>query len=316
MPLTSAWFVAAAASVTVVGGAPTVLADRPQDVVCPHRLPNCQVIAEDPGDSSAASPQQGGSGGGGSDTRCYDDLSGRDLEVPCYLEGQGWWSAQYACYLQPADPPIEADDPRWNTRGDWRGDPQEDGENGAAYQSYCPSDPGRSYMWLPGAPDGQPVDLEALAQRAVEQMRLRGPDIGIAPEPGSEGGLVGVPVWMWNAGEEPGSDGPVTESASAGAVTVTAVAAVERIVWDMGDGTSVTCTTNGTPYDASAGMAESPDCGHVYTRTSDGEPGGQYRIVATTTWRVEWRGGGESGVITTERSSTAAVTIGELNVLN
>ena len=83
----------------------------------------------------------------------------------------------------------------------------------------------------------------------------------------------------------------------------------------MGDGHSVTCTRPGTPYHESLGNRRSPDCGHVYTQPSLTEPGGTYRVTATTTWQVVWAGGGDSGVITLTRSSTTTVEIRELQVL-
>ncbi|MFB7763694.1 hypothetical protein [Streptomyces xiamenensis] len=63
-------------------------------------------------------------------------------------------------------------------------------------------------------------------------------------------------------------------------------------------------------------MAESPDCGHIYTSPSAGQPGDRYALEATTTWSVPWEGGGESGTITTTRTSNSTVAIGELHVVN
>ena len=62
-------------------------------------------------------------------------------------------------------------------------------------------------------------------QIAIENMHLRAIDIGIAPEPGPDSiGLVGMPVWMWAANPDEHTVGPITESASAGGITVTATA--------------------------------------------------------------------------------------------
>ena len=61
-------------------------------------------------------------------------------------------------------------------------------------------------------------------------MNLRPISIGIVPEdrPGSVG-LVGMPVWLWAASPGPAQSwGPITRSASAGGVTVTATAKVQQ----------------------------------------------------------------------------------------
>jgi hypothetical protein len=136
----------------------------------------------------------------------------------------------------------------------------------------------------------------------------------MAPPPGSTSGLVGLPVWMWT---ERAADtvGPVEQSASAGGVTVTAVGQLSRIVWDMGDGTTVSCGA-GTPYPPGA-EGESPDCGHVYAQASSRHvPGGAWPVTATSTWTITWSGGGLSGTETLELSSSAELVVGELHVLN
>ena len=52
-------------------------------------------------------------------------------------------------------------------------------------------------------------------------------------------------------------------SASAGPVTATATAAPSKVVWDMGDGDSVTCDGPGTPYSASDPNATT-DCSYTW----------------------------------------------------
>ncbi|MER6851597.1 ATP/GTP-binding protein [Streptomyces flaveolus] len=178
----------------------------------------------------------------------------------------------------------------------------------------CP-DTGRiGVVWLPGgaqAPAQPAVDPEVFAQRAVDSMKLTGPDIA-SPRP--EGRYtVGVPMWLGvHQGET--TYGPATATASAGAVTVTATAQVTSIRWTMGDGTTVTCT----PYRGSEGMADSPDCGHRYA-TSSSRPGERFALTATSTWTVDWEvtgGGADSGQFTEIRTSTVGVRVGELQVVN
>ncbi|MFG2894906.1 ATP/GTP-binding protein [Streptomyces sp. NPDC048248] len=169
-------------------------------------------------------------------------------------------------------------------------------------------------FWSNGAPPAAAVDPVDVARNAVDKMKLAGPDIGIVPKPGHNG-LVGLPVWMWTE-KTPETYGPNTASATAGAVTVTATARVSKIVWDMGDGHTVTCTSAGTPYEASYGKRRSPDCGYLYKRSSKDEPGQKYGVTATSTWTVDWNGAGQSGQMSQTRQSQAQITIGQLKVLN
>ncbi|WP_406360556.1 ATP/GTP-binding protein (plasmid) [Streptomyces sp. NBC_01544] len=166
----------------------------------------------------------------------------------------------------------------------------------------------------PGGPAAPAVDPAVLAQEAVDKMLLRGPQIGITPKPGGKG-VVGMPVYMWTAkGAE--TYGPNSASATAGAVTVTATAKVSKIVWTMGDGTIVTCTTAGTPYKAEFGKKPSPDCGHRYAQPSSTQPSGKWHVTATSTWTIDWQGGGQTGQLTEIRNSTVDITVAEVQVLN
>ncbi|MFI2740726.1 ATP/GTP-binding protein [Streptomyces sp. NPDC018711] len=166
-------------------------------------------------------------------------------------------------------------------------------------------------VWRATPPSTAAVDPAVLAQQAVDQMILRGPDIGIVPKPGGMG-LVGMPVYLWTE-KSPETYGPNTASASAGGVTVTATAKVQRIVWQMGDGKTVTCTTPGTPYKPSYGKRPSPDCGHRYPRPSTA---GSYHVVATSTWAIDWQATtGQSGRLAQTRQSAVDIRVGELQAV-
>lgn len=157
---------------------------------------------------------------------------------------------------------------------------------------------------------------EQAAQIVVAQMDLQAADIGIVPEdePGRLG-AVGAPVYMWTT-PGPTTFGPQVVTASAGGVRITATARVDRIVWSMGDGTSVTCRTPGTVYQDAFGFKSSPDCGHRYTRTSAGHPDGAYAVSATSYWLVDWTGpGGSSGQIPLDLTASTAIRVGELQAL-
>lgn len=210
------------------------------------------------------------------------------------------------CTYEKADPQPPANNLAW---GDHKpGD-------GAIYRVVCPATGRFGVVWLSNGTPAQPqIDPEVVARMAVDQMKLIGPDIASPLTAGKY--LVGVPVWMW-VHQSPSTFGPNTASATAGGVTVTATAKVSKIVWKMGDGSTVTCNGPGTPYKASYGKQDSPTCGHTYTRTSASRSGGTYALTATSTWTVDWQvsGSGELGQLTEIRQSQEQVAIGELQVV-
>jgi hypothetical protein len=232
--------------------------------------------------------------------KCVSSYSGK--EVPC-KDGDSWWSNARDCYVSLADPQPPKSDP------DWEGH-----RTGAIYECYSPGLVGsRMYaFWSASSPGGPaaPPDPRVLALRAIATMRLRAIGIGIVPEPQAGSvGIVGLPTWLWVADAGQHTWGPITRTASSAGYSVTATAEVERVVWAMGDGNTVTCTKRGTPYADSFGKRASPDCGHIYTRQ------GTYTVRATSYWRVTWSGIGQSGTIPLDFTRTAVITIGEAQVL-
>lgn len=218
--------------------------------------------------------------------------------IPCDAGG-GYWSPDRQCYVKVAHPQPPRSDPVWlgNTMG-------------TIYQCDSPTD--RYFFWSATQPTGPtaPPDPVQLAQVAVTAMRLKAVTIGIVPlnRPGSVG-LVGMPQWMWVQNPSASTWGPITKSASAGGYTVTATGRVGRILWDMGDGQTVTCG-EGTPYSMADGVARSPSCGHDgYTRQ------GTYTVTATSSWTVSWAGIGQTGSIPVTLRQTTTVQIGEAQVL-
>ena len=254
----------------------------------------------DPG--SPGDPGSGGDGGSGINTGSQT-CTFQGKEIPC-SSPDGVWNSGYGCYLKLAPgggpPPPAAGNP-----------------NGAWYWCITPGAANTvRTMWLDDPPAALPSPAE-LAQTALERMNLEPIAIGIVPEdqPGRIG-LVGMPVWLWVENPTADTFGPVTESATAGSLTVTATARVESTVWGMDDGSEVTCTTEGTPYEDKYGESGSPDCGHRYTTTSWDRPGHRFTVTATTQWVVEWAGGGQNGVIAIDHVAETQIRVGELQVLN
>lgn len=268
-----------------------------------------------PGDPAPAPGGGGGNSGGGGQVaaQCIDDL----LHVPpaaveC-ISVYGYWSNEMDAYIQLVDPQPPLGSPIWAGHTD-----------GAIYRYTYAADvtvpgTGGGGFWSETPPAGPaaPPDPAVLAQQALAAMQLKAIEIGIVPEatPGSMG-LMGLPTWMWVDQPTENTYGPISRTVAAGGISVTATAEVENIVWSMGDGRRVTCTTTGTPYADSYGRQSSPDCGYTYTRTSAGQPDGAYTVAATSSWTITWAGGGQTGTIDgISFTQEAQVQIGELQVI-
>jgi hypothetical protein len=142
-------------------------------------------------------------------------------------------------------------------------------------------------VWVTNAQPGAvtvAVDPVVVGEQAVQQLGLGSPSIEMAPPSGSPQ-LVGVATWLWI---DPGAWQDKTASASAGTVTATATAAPSKVVWDMGNGGSVTCDGPGTPYSASDPNAAT-DCSYTWPQA------GSYTVTATVYWSVTWTAIGAAG---------------------
>lgn len=176
------------------------------------------------------------------------------------------------------------------------------GSGGLSWGSYA--------FWAPSDPTAGQVDPEVLAQRAVDQMNLRAGALGATPLPGpGAASVVGLPTWLWVQSPDPHTWGPVQRTVAAGGVSVTATARVSHVVYQMGDGGSVSCSSPGTPWTPDAGEADSPDCGYRY------QAPGQFTVTATSHWVVDWSGAWQSGRIEFQLVSDRQITVTEIQVL-
>ncbi|MEU6972116.1 ATP-binding protein [Kitasatospora aureofaciens] len=281
-------------------------------VDCPPNVLDCDLHAGGGGNGGAGKPG-GGAGGdsGGSSSgggaKCLID----GAEAPCFVDKYGWYNPADSCYWKAYDPQPPPDSDSWKLAtglpADWKPG------QGALYNRTCLAKgaelmSGAMYSATPPPGMGGMVDPAQLAQQAVDNMKLLGADIGIAPKPGAKT-LVGLPVWLWTTVSDT-TWGPKSASVSAGGVTVTATAHVDRIIWTTGDGATETCRTPGKPYLPEYGTQQ-PDCGHTYTKA------GQYAINATSKWVVDWTAStGQTGRITTDRQAATSVAIAEAQALN
>ncbi len=259
--------------------------------------PDCRVEGGLPG-----GPGNGGGPGRGGGNGCT--FNGQ--RVPCSDPDWGYYVGG-GCYWKRLDPPPAASPPDGY-----------DPAKGAWGVRTCYREPGGNvitqvYQWMENPPGG-PTPAE-LAQQALAKLKLLGARIGITPDPNGSG-AVGLPVWLWTA-VTPGTWGPQSASASGGGITVTITAKAHRIDWNMGDGHTKSCDNPGTPYEDRYGNSMSPTCGYRYgvPSATAANPNGRYTVTATTHWRVEWSGGGQSGVLNPTSQSQTSVRIGEIPVV-
>jgi hypothetical protein len=144
----------------------------------------------------------------------------------------------------------------------------------------------------------------ALAELAREYLVLPSPVIASSP---AQAGLqlTQLPTWLWVS---PAEWAARSKTAAVPGESVTATATPVSVTWHPGDGSLVTCHGPGTPYtSADSPSSPSPDCGHTYTASSAGQPGGAYRATVTITWDVTWRAtGGAGGVLPPLRTTAVA----------
>lgn len=274
-------------------------------VYCPPEGGDCYLVVTNPGGPGGPGNGGGGGGGGGGVLRCSTDGEG-GMIVGC-LHHYGYYMGD-GCFSKLMEPQPPAGDPFWE--GHAPGD-------GAVYVISCgwPGFVVPNFEWRATAPPGfggLPSPAE-LAARAINQLPIRGPVITTAPDAAGSG-LVGLPVWIWTPAFE-ATWGPSSRTASVPGLSVTATAKATKIVYQMGNGDSITCTAPGTPYHPSFGRAKSPDCGYNGYAKPSSTVGGRYTITGTTTWQINWAGGGETGDVTVTRTSTATIDIDELQVI-
>lgn len=220
-------------------------------------------------------------------------------------------SSPQQCHYEVLSPDDQAMFDRFNREGMW-GEPV-NGE-GSWLRKVCFGADGRSSAEIVWSP--QRVNPQQLAQQARDEVPTPSPALHMNP-PADKGEVTNVETWLWI---DPSQWQPVTASASAGNVTVTTTATPDHVVWDMGNGDTVTCNGPGKPYDTSRPASQqSTDCSYTYRRSSARESDGRYHVTATVYYQVAWTAtgvaaGGALAPIT--RSSTVAIRVAEIQALN
>lgn len=291
---TAAAALALALATLVVPGTPA--AARAPGAECPPGQPHCDVWTDLPGDpgGDGGPTNPGGGDGGGGDRICRRDSGER---VPCYDELRGWFNSADDCYYKRAEPQPDGIEP-----------------GKTAYLRTCIEPATSELVFLTDPPPGfEPPDPAQVAAQLLARLPLERPRIRTAPD--GRPGLVGVPVWL----ADTSSWDRLTSSAEQGGITVSIEAIPTRIVWDMGNGATVTCESAGIPFRADRHDPRHPPadaCSYPgYPATSHDRTDDVYRITATKHWLVPWNGGGERGELTASLSATATIQIDELQVV-
>jgi hypothetical protein len=153
----------------------------------------------------------------------------------------------------------------------------------------------------------------------VKQITFPQPHIHLNPD-ASRDQLVGLPTWMWVDPTDIGTvgDGAVAQNAVASQTVIASLTATD-VEWDMGDGTTVTCT--GADATTDPRPSGKSNCTHTYARSSaprSDHQGDTYMVTATTTWSgsytVDGQPGGVLGPITI--TSRAPVHVAEAQSIN
>jgi len=273
---------------------------------------HCWVVVTGP--SVPGTQGTGDSGGGGGPApECFIMYGTTKIVFPCWSDEYGAYSNSRGCYYKLTTPQPDPHDAVWD------GHTPDEGQiydvsciaaGGAVFHITPPTE-----TFLPGLPPDAtatgPTPAE-VASEALADLTVGGPQIGTAPLTTGRG-LVGLPVWLWTARNQL-TWGPIPVSKTDGGITVNVEADAQYVVWEMGDGHTVTCNNPGTSFDGHG--TASPTCGYRYLAPSRNEPGGAYTVTATTHWLVTWTANtGEGGTLSTDVPSTTTITIDELEVV-
>lgn len=166
----------------------------------------------------------------------------------------------------------------------------------------------------PPPPDPQEVALAVIARL---QLPDGAPNVGPPPSANKWNMVaVGYPVWLWTDGAT-----QLNDAESEQGLTVSLDATAIQTRFSMGDGTTVACNPASAQKWVRGGVepgTPSPTCGYRYEKVSMKKSNGwkgAYTVTATTTWSIDWAAGGEAGTVTTTRTASTQIPVGELQAV-
>ena len=230
--------------------------------------------------------------------------------IPC-TNGLGTWVPHRQMWCKPADPQPPKTSPIWNGH-----------EDGVIHRCHRPKGAGVPdseaiiMMWLPAAATTAPPDPKQMAWELITSAGFNPISIGSTPTTLEQKpkalGAIGMPLWLWPRESSPHTTGPLTASTAKAGYTVTIVARLESITWDLGDGSpSITCK-HWKRFNPNSMHPETPVvCGKQFGY----ERQGTYTLTATSNWAIQWQGIGQEGVIPLRVSTHETLKIGELQAV-
>jgi len=188
---------------------------------------------------------------------------------------------------------------------------------GMWYLVNCPNQSGapniEHLVWVPSTSTTTPpagTAAAAVAAKAAASIVLPSPSMDLNPAAFS---VVNLPSWL---AIDPALWHSFSATATAGGVTVSALATPVSVMWNMGDGGVVDCPGPGTRYNPDLPAAsQTPSCTYTYRRPSDGQASADgnpndsaFRVTATVTWTVTWAavGGPGGGTLPSLQTATTA----------
>lgn len=147
---------------------------------------------------------------------------------------------------------------------------------------------------------------EQVVRQAQDLLRPDSPLIRMSPRVEWEQ-IVRLPTWLWIDASAWEAE---TARAQAGRAWAEAKATPARVIWNMGNGDTVTCAGPGTPFDESRPEAQQrTGCTYTYRRSSAGQPNDAYAVTATLVYDVTWSGAADSGGSLGTLTTTASVPV-------
>jgi len=250
------------AAVCCVGVAvPAVALADPVGPECSDEADDCEIGVEVPG----------GDGG-------QDEGSGSDGWAP----GDGGNEPPAGVFTDCASTIVETDAKTHPIAGD-----RPPGDQVLAVET-CTSADGDSIKrveWVAATDGVVDIDPAVLAQQAVDRLVLPQPVMNASPESTQ---IVNLPVWL---AVTAGSWQAQTAEATLPGWVATATATPIEADWDMGDGTTVTCTDRGAEWTTDVDPKAESECGHTYLQPSESG----LDVSVTVVWRIDWTVTGPDG---------------------
>ena len=162
-------------------------------------------------------------------------------------------------------------------------------------------------------PEGGPaVTVAGLTQQALDQLDPPDPEVAMTPDE-----LHYTQLQSWLAIDPAYWSADRRATASAGRVSVTAIATPQDALWEMGDGETVPCDGPGTAWQPGLDP-EAATCAHTYRRTSVGAPGDSFDVTTTVRFEVTVvsTAPGSYGPFQLERTSVQTIQVGEIQAVN